>query len=83
MDKPVSIDELVKDMDPALHESLKKAVELGRWANGDRLTPEQVELCLQAVIAYEHRHVPEAERVGFIDRSRLKKSHCDDPESEN
>jgi len=76
--KPESWDVLVARMSPALHASLKTAVELGKWPNGERLSAEQLEHCLQGIIAYDAIHLPETERVGFIDRSKLKKTLCDD-----
>ena len=78
-DKFVSLQALIESITPEIHENLKTAVEIGRWANGDRLTPEQIEHSLQAIIAYEAHHLSEEQRVGFIDTSGLKKSHCDEP----
>lgn len=75
--KPASFEALLAGMTPEVHESLKLAVELGKWPNGDRLTQQQVELCLQAVIAWDIRNLPETERVAYIDRTRLQKSDCD------
>ncbi len=76
--KPKSFEALLAGMTPEIHRSLKTAIELGRWASGERLSRERVELCLQAVIAWDAKHLPETERVAWIDRSRLQKSHCDD-----
>lgn len=73
-----SIQDILDLMDPEVHENLKTAVELGKWPDGRRLTPEQLEYCLQAIIAYEQQHLPEEQRVGYIDRTNLKKTHCDD-----
>ncbi len=73
-----SLQDVVQHMNPEIHMNMKTAVELGRWANGERLTPQQLENCIQAIIAYEQIHLPEHERVGFIDRTGLKKAHCDD-----
>jgi uncharacterized protein len=75
--KPATFEELLAGMTPDIHENLKLAIELGKWPNGDRLTPQQVELCLQAVIAWDIRHLPETERVAYIDRTRLQKTDCD------
>jgi uncharacterized protein YeaC (DUF1315 family) len=75
--KPATFEELLAGMTPEIHESLKLAVELGKWPNGDRLTQQQVELCLQAVIAWDIRNLPQAERVAYIDRSRLQKADPD------
>ena len=54
-----SLQTLIDSITPEIHENLKTAVEIGRWANGDRLTPEQLEHSLQAIIAYEARHLSE------------------------
>lgn len=78
IEKPETYAALVAQMTPEIHQQLKTAVELGKWENGERLTPAQLEHCLQAVIAYDHLHLPETERVAYIDRSKLKKTLCDD-----
>ena len=70
--------ELLDSITPDIHSSLKTAIELGRWPNGERLSPQQVDLCLQAVIAWEQQRLPETQRVGWIDRSRLRTTQCDD-----
>ncbi|MGX5173904.1 DUF1315 family protein [Aliikangiella sp. IMCC44653] len=36
---------------------LKTAIELGRWENGDKLTSEQVESALQAVMLWEAKNI--------------------------
>lgn len=66
--------QLIKSMTPDVYENLKRAVELGKWPNGERLTAEQRHTCLQAVIAYDHEHKPETDRVGFIHTK--KHDHC-------
>jgi uncharacterized protein YeaC (DUF1315 family) len=72
IEKPQTWQDLIANMTPEIHQSLKTAVELGKWPNGERLAPEQVELCLQAVIAYDERNLPETERVAYIDKSKKK-----------
>ena len=74
------VEELIEIINPEVHMNLKTAVELGRWANGDKLSQRQREHCMQAVIAYESRHLEQEDRVGFIDTRKLKKSHRADPE---
>ncbi len=59
--------EMIDNMSPEVYASLKQAVELGKWPNGVRLTPEQTELCLQAVITYDYSNKAEKDRVGYID----------------
>jgi len=65
---------LIKSMTPDIYASLKLAVELGKWPNGEKLTQEQRQTCLQAVILYDHQHKPEQERVGYIHTE--KHEHC-------
>lgn len=72
IDKADSFQALIDSITPEIHENLKTAVETGRWSNGDRLSQEQVENCLQAIIAYEARNLSEEQRVGYIDKSGLK-----------
>ncbi|KDE39174.1 MAG: YeaC family protein [Nitrincola lacisaponensis] len=67
----MTFDEMIDAMTVDIYESMKRAVELGKWPNGQKLTVEQREQSLRAVIAYEHkRNMPESQRVGYIDRTR-------------
>lgn len=61
-----SVKELLTSMSPEIYLELKNAVALGRWANGDKLSADQKELCLQAVIAYDQLFHPPEQRVGFV-----------------
>ena len=56
----------VRDMTPGVYTRLKRAVELGKWPNGQRLKSDQTALCLQAVIAWEQHHLAEEERTGYL-----------------
>lgn len=58
--------QLIEQIDEATYRTLKTAVELGKWDNGQRLSAEQVEYCLQAIIAWEVRNLPEHERTGYM-----------------
>ena len=64
--------EMIDNMSPEVYVKLKQAVELGKWPNGVRLTPEQTELCLQAVITYDYSNKEEKDRVGYIDTTGHK-----------
>ncbi|UTW13776.1 YeaC family protein [Marinobacterium rhizophilum] len=66
----MNYEQLIEAMTPDMHRSLKLAVEIGKWPNGERLSEEQRTLCLRAVIAYDQSRLPESERTGFIDRTR-------------
>jgi len=65
---------LLNNITPVVYEALKRAVELGKWADGTRLSAVQRETCLQAVIYYDGRHKPEHERVGYIQPQEHE--HC-------
>lgn len=72
--------QMLAEITPDIHRNLLRAIETGRWADGRFLAPEQRELCLQAIIAYEARHLPEPDRVGFIDRAgKAPGERCGEP----
>ena len=60
--------EYVDSLTPDMIDRLRRGVETGRWPDGRALTPEQREHSLQAIIAWEETHLPEEQRVGYIDR---------------
>ena len=66
----MKFEDLVAAMDPKIHARMKQAIELGKWPDGRRLNAEELEACMQAVIAYDARHVAEEKRVGYIDRRK-------------
>ncbi|VXC67678.1 YeaC family protein [Pseudomonas sp. 9Ag] len=58
--------EAIENITPEIYENLKTAVELGKWSDGRKLTPEQKETCLGAMIAWEMKNLPEEERTGYM-----------------
>lgn len=65
----MTYEELIERLDPAVYQSLRRAVELGKWPDGRKVSDEQRKICLEAVIYYEKTHdIPESERVGYIER---------------
>ena len=79
--KPDSLAALIEGITPEIYASLKRAVELGKWDNGQPLTREQTEHSLQAIIAYEHRHVPVDRRTGFINPEAVAETRCNSPKA--
>lgn len=63
--KPESIDALIDEMNVEVYDALKLAVELSKWPDGQRLQEQQRDLCMQAIILYEAKHLPEHDRIGF------------------
>ncbi|MEZ5491791.1 MAG: DUF1315 family protein [Gammaproteobacteria bacterium] len=74
--KPDSLEALIEGITPEIYARLKTAIELGKWENGQLLSSQQLEHCLQAVIAYEHRKVPVDQRTGYIRPKPANKSAC-------
>jgi uncharacterized protein len=65
----MTFERMIRQMTPAIYASLKEAVALRKWPDGRRLTAEQTELCLEAVMRYEAENaVPEEQRVGYLER---------------
>lgn len=63
---------------PEIVSALRLAIETGKWPDGRRLSDEQRALCLQAAIAWEHKHLREEERIGYIDKGEKEGGVCDD-----
>ena len=61
-----SFAEMIQNITPEIYQSLKLAVEIGKWPDGRKLTQEQKELSLQAMIAWEIQNLPEEERTGYM-----------------
>jgi uncharacterized protein YeaC (DUF1315 family) len=70
----MNLQQLLSSLTPDIYANLKRAVELGKWPDGKRLSQEQRELCMQAVIAYEHRHLPPEQHIGYIEPE--PHTHC-------
>ena len=54
-----SFNQAIENITPEIYQNLKLAIEIGKWPDGRKLTQEQKELCLQAVIAWELQNLPE------------------------
>ena len=72
--------QMIESMTRSTYNDLRRAVELGKWPDGQPVTPEQRQNAMQAVIAWGERYLPADERVGFIDKGHKDGDRCDDPE---
>ncbi|AGI25186.1 YeaC family protein [Pseudomonas sp. MT3] len=61
-----SFAEMIQNITPEIYESLKLAVEIGKWPDGRKLSQEQKELSLQAMIAWEMDNLPEDQHTGYM-----------------
>ena len=76
----MNIEQMLSILDADIVERLKTAVEIGKWPNGVVLTAEQRQICMQAVIAWEHQNVDAKERTGYIDKGHKEEDEeCDSP----
>ena len=75
----MNIDQMLSALTPEIIEKFRRAVELGKWQDGNTLNSKQKDTCLQAIIAWEASHLPEEERTGFIPP---KATSCDTEQAE-
>lgn len=50
-------DDVVKAISPEIYERMVQAVETGRWPDGQKLTPEQLENAMELVMVYQARRL--------------------------
>ena len=62
----MDLQDLLNSITPEIYNNLKMAIEIGKWPDGNKISAEQRQLCMQAVIAYEHKHLPAEEHTGYI-----------------
>lgn len=70
----MSNEEYMNVLNDDIVKRFKTAIELGKWPDGRELTDDQRETCIQAVIMYEHEHLSEDERTGYVPP---KETSCD------
>lgn len=74
----MNIEQVLAALTPEIVARFKTAIEIGKWPNGQTVSPEQREICMQAVLAWEHIHLPEQQRTGYINRpSKSQDDSCD------
>lgn len=74
----MTYEELIERLDPNVYQSLRQSIELGKWPDGRKLSPQQREISLEAIIYYENLHnIPEQGRVGYLDRGSKAGTECD------
>lgn len=74
-----SFKDMIENITPDIYQNLKLAVEIGKFPDGRRLSDEQKELILQAMIAWEVQNLPEEERTGYMGPSECKSKSLDVP----
>lgn len=63
------------DIRPEVYRAFKTAIETRKWPDGRSLNEVQMQTCLQAIIAYEEKHLSPEERTGYVPP---KPNDCDE-----
>lgn len=77
----MNVDKVLELVTPEVYQKFKQAIELRKWPDGKAVSSDQMEICMQAIIAYEHANVPEQERTGYLPPKPECGTHHDDGES--
>lgn len=51
----MNVEQILSAMTPEVYDRLRQAVETGKWPDGNPLSEEQKENCLQAVLLYQSK----------------------------
>ncbi len=73
----MNFEKLIDSITPEIYQSLKTGLELGKWADGNKLTAQQKEHTMQAIIGYEQKHFATEERTGYVPPKPKKAEPCD------
>ena len=57
---------ILASLTPEVADKFRMAIELGKWPDGRKLTDDQRQTGMQAVMIWEHEHLAPAERTGYI-----------------
>ena len=60
--------DILDSLSPEIVAKFRTAIEIGKWENGQKLTQAQKEICMQAVMVWEHEYLPINERTGYIQK---------------
>lgn len=73
----MDLQQLLGNVTPEIYQNLKRSVELGKWPDGRKLTREQKELCMEAMIYFENKSgMAESSRTGYLDRKKVEETSC-------
>jgi len=66
MDNQKKFMRTIGNLSAEIYQNLKTAVELGKWRDGSKLSQEQLELCMQAIIIWEQKNLSADQCTGYI-----------------
>lgn len=59
-------EDILNSLTAEIVDKFRTAIEIGKWENGEKLSNEQRQTCMQAVMVWEHEYLPAEERTGYI-----------------
>ena len=71
----MNYDDLLLNVTPEIYARFRTAIEIGKWPNGEKLTDDQKEICMQTIIAWDNKFTQESERVGYIYNPKKEESN--------
>jgi uncharacterized protein YeaC (DUF1315 family) len=74
-----SYEDAIVAMPREVYDRMVDALSLGKWPDGRSITDTQRVDTMKAVILWGQHHLPEDQRIGFIDKGSKADSRCDDP----
>jgi uncharacterized protein len=74
-----SYEDAIVAMPREVYDRMVDALSLGKWPDGRSITDAQRVDTMKAVILWGQHHLPEDQRIGFIDKGSKTDSLCDDP----
>ena len=76
----MTFEELIEKLTPEIYMNMKQSLELGKWPDGRKMTADQKETTMQALIAWEIKHeVPEDQRIAYIERDECSSKSAFEP----
>lgn len=64
-------DDVMRAVTPEIYERMKTAIETGRWPDGNRLTPAQLDNAMEIVIFYQARKLNQTEHFSINSSGEL------------
>ena len=64
-------DDVLRAMTPEIYERMREAVETGRWPDGQKLTPAQLENAMELVMVYQAKRLEQDEHFTIAPSGEL------------
>ena len=65
---------IINEMTPEAVGNLKRMIELGKKPDGRKLSRQEKEACMEAIVCWEAKHLERTQRSGYIEQRCAKKA---------